>query len=188
MMNNALRSPGSFAHAAAICALAMVSGGCYRSHTLDVRLDGSVDAGIADAHPLDLSDDANHVDLGDPSIDMAISECPTGLAGTWFRTFVRSSTSCLSEDGFIDLTSEGLPVVEADICSQVGCTADTCTVTVPRFPDCTAGLRFETPCARLPRGVSSESSYRFLSATRFEGTMTMYTAAGSCVDHVVGTR
>jgi hypothetical protein len=187
-MNATYPMRSSLIHVAVPCMFAALNVGCYRSHTLDNRFDGGPDADLVDAQALDFSEDATQVDLGDGSTDMTVSECPRDLAGTWLVVFDHTADSCPGADGLIEFTNEGVQLVEVDICSQIGCSADNCRLTTPSYPDCTAGVWFATPCARLPRRVSVESSYHFLSATRFEGTMTWFTPEGTCVSHVSGTR
>ena len=184
-MSDILTMRGTPVHVALLCVLATSSGGCYRSHTRVDRIDGGRDASFVDAQPLDLLDDAEQADLGDASIDMALLECPNGLAGTWYAAY---GHSCLGTDGFIELSESGLPSLVDGICARPGCNTEDCEVVAPVAPGCASFVRWTSPCWGAPRGVSTEISYHFLSATRFEGTWTLITPGSRCEEHLIGTR
>ena len=184
-MNGTLMATVSRAHAATLCVLVVVGSGCYRSHSLGVRIDGSEDADVVDADAYDSSSDAGQGDSGDASRDMMVLECPSRLAGAWYATY---SHSCLGTNGIIELSNSGMQVLVDGVCSQAGCNPENCETSLPTAPECTSFARWTSPCWGAPRGVSTEISYRFVSATRFEGTWTLITPGSICEELLVGTR
>ena len=184
-MNGTLKGPASRAHTAILYILVTISSGCYRSHLIGAPVDGGEDVDIVDAHLFDSASDAAQRDSGDASRDMTVLECPTGLGGTWYATY---GHSCLGTDGFIELSDTGMQSIVDGVCSQPGCSAENCETSSPIAPECTSFVRWTSPCWGAPRGVSTEISYHFMSATRFEGTWALIAPGSVCEEHVVGTR
>lgn len=169
-------------HLAALLSLTWVAMGCacnrvHRAADTDASdsaiVDGAVDGGVNAL-------DAN----GDASV-----QCDFDLAGTWSRTFDRSPGQCLAgEDGPIEVTTGGHLAGLESVCDAEGCTPENCEVLPATSPDCTAIVRFGSPCMDFPRGVSYEEVHRVVSSNRIEGTFYFRSDLGECPQDYVLTR
>lgn len=121
---------------------------------------------------------------GDASIG-----CDFDLGGTWSVTYDRSPHQCgLVEDGTLELATGGYLAALQDLCGSEGCTAENCEVLAARSPSCTATVRYSSPCANFPRGVSYEEVHRVISSNRIEGIFQWRSDLGECFQNYVLTR